>query len=163
MVTLYANIDLPTDKGRNSMCMLTGEYKHQLDAKNRIRIPARLKKELGDEYYFVRGDNNCVYVFDKTELQIKLEAINQTKLSDLEKQKKIRAFTRTVVQVAEDGQGRVVLTPELREHLAFEKNEKDIIVIGVGKRAEIWAKSVYDKYFEDVDDDYNSVITGLDI
>ncbi len=37
------------------MFFLTGEYNHQLDAKNRIRIPFKLKKELGDNYYFAKG------------------------------------------------------------------------------------------------------------
>ncbi len=144
------------------MSMLTGEYNHQLDAKNRIRIPARLKKELGDEYYFAKGDNHCVYVFPKQEMEAKLETVKQTKISDIERQKNIRAFMRTITPVVEDGQGRIVLNPELRTHLKFEKNEKDIVVIGVGDRAEIWSKSNYDAYFNGVDEDYDNVIANID-
>lgn len=144
------------------MSMLTGEYKHQLDAKNRMRIPARLRKELGDEYYFVKGDNHCVYVFPKQEMEAKLETVKQTKLSDMEKQRNLRAFMRTITEAVEDGQGRIVLNPELRAHMLFDKNEKDIVVIGVGDRAEIWSKSQYGKYFEGVDENYDSVIANLD-
>ena len=144
------------------MSLLTGEYKHQLDAKNRIRIPARLKKELGDDYCFARGDHHCLYVYPQREMEAKLEAARQTKISDIEKQKNLRAFMRTITPAVEDGQGRIVLNPELREHLAFEKNEKDIVVIGVGDRAEIWSKSNYDAYFADVSDNYDGVIANLD-
>ena len=144
------------------MSMLTGEYKHQLDAKNRMRIPARLRKELGDEYCFAKGDNHCVYVYPQKEMDAKIEAAKQTKISDIAKQKNIRAFMRTITPAVEDGQGRIVLSPELRAHLTFEKNEKDIVVIGMGDRAEIWSKSHYDEYFAGVDEDYDSVIANLD-
>lgn len=144
------------------MSLLTGEYKHQLDAKNRIRIPARLKKELGDEYCFAKGDHNCVYIYSQKEMEAKIELAKQTKISDIEKQKSLRAFMRTIVPAAEDTQGRVVLTPELREHLLFEDNERDIVVIGVATRAEIWSKSNYDKYFGGIKNDYDSAIANLD-
>ena len=90
------------------MALLTGEFKHQLDAKNRIRIPARLKKELGDDYCFAKGDHHCLYVYPQSAMEEKLEAAKQIKLSDLGKQKNLRAFMRTITPVAEDGQGRLV-------------------------------------------------------
>lgn len=145
----------------NAMESLSGEYYHQLDAKNRIRIPSRLKKELGSNYCFVRGENHCVYVYTKEGITKILEELSQIKLSDFQKQKALRAFTRTVVQVAEDGQGRVVLTPELRQHLKLQKDEKEIVVIGASNRAEIWAKSNYDEYFADVDENYDAVLKEL--
>ena len=143
------------------MARLSGTYYHQLDAKNRIRVPARLKKELGEEYYFVKGDNHCIYIFSAEELDKLIDTATEAKLGDLDKQKYIRAFMKTIVQATEDNQGRVVLPPDLRDHLAFEKNEKDIVVTGAGKRAEIWSKSNHDNYFADVADDFNKVITNL--
>lgn len=143
------------------MSMLTGEYNHQLDAKNRIRIPARLRKELGDEYYFAKGDHHCVYVIDKQELERIMEAIKQTKYSDIEQNMKNRRFTRTITPAVEDNQGRIVLTPELRAHLGFEKNEKDIVVVGVGNRAEIWAKTNYDACLNSDGEAFDSVIADL--
>lgn len=144
------------------MGLLTGEFKHQLDAKNRIRIPARLKKELGDDYCFAKGDHHCLYVYPQSAMEEKLEAAKQIKLSEIDKQRNLRAFMRTIAPAVEDGQGRIVLSPELREHLAFGKNEKDIVVIGVGDRAEIWSKSNYDSYFAEVSDNYDGVIADLD-
>lgn len=143
------------------MSKLTGEYNHQLDAKNRMRIPSRLRKELGDEYCFAKGDNHCVYVFPQEEIDAKIEATKEIKLSDIERQRNLRAFMRTITPAVEDNQGRVVLSAELRAHMNFEKNEKDIVVIGMGNRAEIWSKSHYDEYFEGVDENYDSVIANL--
>ncbi|MDE6074997.1 MAG: hypothetical protein K2G26_01010 [Clostridia bacterium] len=90
------------------MFMLTGEYNHQLDAKNRMRIPAKLKKELGDEYYFAKGSNHCIYVFSKETVEQQFESLKDIKLSDLERQKSVRAFAKSFVPAVEDGQGRVI-------------------------------------------------------
>ena len=141
---------------------LSGKYSHQLDAKNRMRIPARLKKDLGDEYCFAMGDHHCVYVYPQAEMDAKIEMAKQTKISDIEKQGSLRIFMSTISPAVEDNQGRIVLNPELRAHLNFERNEKDIVFLGMGSRVEIWSKSNYDNYVGGDSLDYDSVIANLD-
>ncbi len=150
-------------KGEIIMAMLTGEYNHQLDAKNRMRIPAKLKKELGDEYYFAKGSNHCIYVFSKEEVDEQFEVLKQIKLSDLDRQKSLRAFSKSFVMATEDGQGRVVLPPELRAHAQLSKDDKDLVICGAVTRVEIWSKKVYNEYFNGEDDDYDKLISMLDI
>lgn len=145
------------------MAMLTGEYAHQLDAKNRLRIPAKLKKELGDEYYFAKGANHCIYVFSKEEVDAKFEKLKEIKISDLERQKSVRAFAKSFVLAVEDPQGRAVLPPELREHAGLAKDDKELVICGAVTRAEIWSKKVYDEYFKDEEEDYDNLISQLDI
>ncbi|MDE5766710.1 MAG: division/cell wall cluster transcriptional repressor MraZ [Clostridia bacterium] len=145
------------------MFMLTGEYNHQLDAKNRMRIPAKLKKELGDEYYFAKGSNHCIYVFSKETVEQQFESLKDIKLSDLERQKSVRAFAKSFVPAVEDGQGRVILSPELRKHANMEKDDKDLVICGAVSRVEIWSKKVYDEYFNGEDEDYDNLISMLDI
>ena len=43
--------------------LFRGIYEHQLDDKNRLRIPAKFKSGLGESYSFARGMNGCIYVF----------------------------------------------------------------------------------------------------
>ena len=145
------------------MAMFTGEYFHQLDAKNRIRIPARLKKDLGEEYYFAFGTNHCIFVFTKQKMEQYLEELGAAKLSDLEAQKRVRMFARTCVPVEEDGQGRVVLSPELRRHAQLGKEDKDLVICGAVSRVEIWSRKVYDEYFAGEEQDYDNLIAGLGI
>ncbi len=143
------------------MLYLTGEYSHKLDAKNRIRIPAKMKKVLGEEYYFGFGTDNCIFVFPKETVDRKLEAlVNNVKMSDLDRQRSLRAFTRTLIPAEEDNQGRVVLNPALRQYAHIEE---DIMICGVGERAEIWAKKVHEEYFKDASDNYNELFKLLDI
>ena len=145
------------------MAMFTGEYFHQLDAKNRIRIPARLKMDLGEEYYFAFGTNHCIFVFTKQKMEQYLEELGAAKLSDLEAQKRVRMFARTCVQVEEDNQGRIVLSPELRRHAQLGKDDKELVICGAVNRIEIWNKRLYDEYTADMETDYDKLFSELDI
>ena len=145
------------------MAMFTGEYFHQLDSKNRIRIPARLKKDLGEEYYFAFGTNHCIFVFTKQKMEQYLEELGAAKLSDLEAQKRVRMFARTCVQVEEDNQGRIVLSPELRRHAQLGKDDKELVICGAVNRIEIWNKRLYDEYTADMETDYDKLFSELDI
>ena len=147
------------------MAMLVGEYNHQLDAKYRMRIPAKLKKALGEEYIFARGSNHCVYVFSKEQAEELLNKLQQISIFDISKQKSVRAFARTFEEVKEDGQGRVILSPELRKHTLMEKDDKDLVICGAINRVEIWSKKVYDEYFNvgGDGDDYDKLLEQLGI
>lgn len=140
--------------------MLTGEYNHQLDAKNRIRIPAKLKKELGEEYYFTKGEGGCISVFPKSTVDAQFEKLNQIKLSETEKQKSLRLFAKSFVSGEEDNQGRVVLNPALKSYAGIKK---DLVICGAVNRIEIWAKEVYETYFNDDEIDVGEVYKLLDI
>ncbi len=145
------------------MFMLTGEYNHQLDAKNRIRIPAKLKKELGDEYYFAKGANGCISVFPKSTVDAQFEKLKEVKITDLEKQKSLRAYAKSYVAAEEDNQGRVVLNPELRRYAGIDKDCKDLVICGAVTRVEIWSKKVYEEYFKDEDENFDELFAQLDI
>lgn len=143
------------------MAMLTGEYFHQLDAKNRMRIPARLKKELGDEYYFAKGSNRCIYVFPKDALEETVKEFQEIKFTDLSKQKSLRMFSKSIVLAEEDNQGRFVLPPKLREYAGIGQEDKDLVICGVMSRVEIWSRKVYDEYFKDEDEEYDKYLSML--
>ena len=141
------------------MFFLTGEYEHQIDAKNRIRIPSKLKgKE--EKLYFSKGTNGCIFVFYEAAIKEKNEKLEEIKISDTEKQKGMRAFTKSLKLVEIDTQGRLVIPPELK---SYSKITKDIKICGAGSRIEIWAKEVYDEYFADDDENFDENFGYLDI
>lgn len=142
------------------MIYLTGEYSHQLDTKNRIRIPNKLK---GDEktLYFSKGPNSRIYVYYVEvfqELCRKIEENN--KLSDERQRKAVSMFHKSAFPIEGDGQGRMVLPLLLKKHA---KIERDLIICGAGSHIEIWAKDVYDKYFEGEDEDFDEMFNILGI
>ena len=133
--------------------MFTGMFEHQLDDKNRLRIPSKFKKELTGEdgknpYSFFRGKNGCICVMADAELNETLSTLASEGLS--ESSKITRAIFSSVSQAEEDAQGRVVLPAFLRKMAGIQK---EIITLGVGNRLEIWSAERYYEYMEDVDYD----------
>lgn len=143
------------------MAMLLGEYNHQLDAKNRFRIPARLRKELGEEYYFAKGANHCVHIFSKQGLEELFSKADEIKFSDLEGQRNLEAFAMSIIPVTEDAQGRIVLPPVYREHAMLGKDDKELIICGAINRINIWSTQGYKERYGNQSKDFNSVIKGL--
>lgn len=142
------------------MFYLTGEYAHQMDTKNRIRIPNKLK---GEEkgLYFSKGTNNCLFVYYEEGFKQLIEKLEQSvKISDADKQKSARVFAKSFSYVEGDAQGRMILPQKLKE---FAKIDKDIVICGAGERIEIWAKEVYDVYFSDEDENFDELFKQLDI
>ena len=141
--------------------MFKGVFEHQLDDKNRLRIPSRFKKELtgelGDKTYcFFRGKNNCICVMAEDELKNTLTSLASEGLS--ESSKISRAIFASVSFAEEDAQGRTVLPASLRMMAGIKK---DIVTIGVGNRLEIWATERYAEYMSDID--YDTELENLRI
>ena len=133
--------------------LFRGIYEHQLDDKNRLRIPAKFKKGLTGEhgektYSFTRGINGCIYVFPDEVLDETLEELSEEKLGEASKASLL--FFSSIFSAEEDGQGRVVLPSKLRQMAGIQK---DVVTIGRGKRLEIWAAEKYNAYIEGVDYD----------
>ncbi len=126
--------------------MFMGEHQHSIDGKGRVIIPARFREELGDKFIVTRGLDNCLFVYPQEEwdkLEKKLKGLSFTKAD-------ARAFTRFLfsgaVECETDKQGRALIPQSLREHANLDK---EVIVIGVSTRVEIWSRDVWEKYKEE--------------
>ncbi len=143
-----------------SMFYLTGEYAHQMDTKNRIRIPNKLK---GDEkgLYFSKGTDNCIFVYYEAGFKELIQKIEEKiKMSDEGGQLALRVFAKSFTYVEGDAQGRMILPPKLKQ---FAKIDKDLVICGAGSHIEIWAKEVHDEYFANEDVDFDELFKKLDI
>lgn len=141
------------------MVFLTGEYDHQIDAKNRIRVPSKLKGDK-DKLYFTKGTNGCIFAFYEEILLEKLAKLEEIAMGDPQKQKGVRAFTKSVRQVDVDNQGRLMVPLELR---SYAQLKKDVKICGAGSHIEIWAKEVFDEYYGDDDTNFDELFNSLGI
>jgi MraZ protein len=124
--------------------MFMGEYEHTVDEKGRLIVPARFREELGLKFVVTRGLDRCLFVYPLGEwgklVEEKLQALPLGKTE-------ARAFVRTLLSGATecelDKQGRIMLPANLRGYAGLEK---DVVVIGVSTRVEIWAKAEWEKY-----------------
>ena len=137
--------------------MIFGEYKHQLDEKNRLRLPVKLKQKLGERYVILKGSNRSLFVFSQSELETTmLEKLKSLPLLDAKAQKTVRAMFSSGFEVEEDNQGRFVLPPALKEFAGIKKN---VVSIGAGNRVEIWAEEQWNDY--NSNEDYDSILEEL--
>lgn len=134
--------------------MFMGEYQHAVDGKGRLIMPAKFREELGDSFIVTRGMDNCLFVYpmhEWTTLEQKLKALPFTR-SDA------RAFMRFFFSGAAecelDKQGRVLIPNNLREHA---KLSKDVVVIGVSNRVEIWSQEVWGQYSDETGLSFESI------
>ena len=141
--------------------MFKGVYEHQLDDKNRLRIPSKFKKELTGEhkektYSFMRGKNNCICVMEDEVLEEMISSLSEEGLSDTSKEAAL-VFS-SIYSAEEDQQGRVVLPAMLKKIAGIKK---DVVTLGRGNRLEIWAADKYEAYMAGVD--YDAALEKLGI
>ncbi len=141
--------------------MFKGLVEHQLDDKNRLRIPSKFKKELtGEEgertYSFFRGMNNCICVMADDDLDDLISPISDESIS--ESNQATAMFFSSIHSAEEDAQGRVVLPTMLKKIAGIQK---DVVTLGRGKRLEIWAAEKYYEYISGVN--YDAALKQLGI
>ena len=127
--------------------MLGGEYRHGLDAKNRIFIPAKLREELGATFVIAKDiREKCLKVYSLAGWEAYIAPLREQKRKLSEKI--MRFLHASMAQATPDSQGRVVLPAELVEHAEIKKES---VIVGCGDYAEIWAESVYDQLKDEID------------
>ena len=141
--------------------LFRGTYEHQLDDKNRLRIPAKFKKGLTGEdgektYSFARGLNQCIYVFPDDVLEEMIEELSDERLGDSSAASLL--FFSNIFSAEEDAQGRVVLPSRLKAAAGIKK---DVVTVGRGKRLEIWSAEKYNEYIEGLDYDAEFKSLGI--
>ena len=111
---------------------MTGEYQHSLDAKGRLFIPARLREELGAEFYVTLSMDKCLCAYSAENWQIFSDKVNAMPYV---KQRAMRPLYAFASKCELDAQGRVLLPQSLRERVGLGKN---VTVLGSNNHAEFW-------------------------
>ena len=138
--------------------MLSGEFKHTLDPKKRLFIPAKHREELGESFMVARSiRDNCLKVYSMSEWDKYIEPI--LKMDRKDSEVILRTLHRNAAQVSPDAQGRIILPVSLIEHA---KIVKGAVVVGCGTYAEIWAEEEYELTLESENlDDIKSVLESF--
>ena len=130
--------------------MLMGEYEHTLDAKGRISMPAKLRKDMGDIFVLTKGLDGCLFAFSKGEWLNFEEKLKSLPLSDKNARNFVRFFLAGATECEIDKQGRFLIPNNLRVAASLEK---EAVIIGVGTRLEIWNKSVWNEKDKEISAD----------
>ncbi len=125
--------------------MFIGEYRHSLDVKGRIIVPAKFRDGLGDKFVLTKGLDGCLFAYSKEEWANFEEKIKSLPLTNKDARAFVRFFFAGAVECEIDKQGRTLIPPMLREHAGLNK---DLVIIGVSNRVEIWSQDKWDSYSE---------------
>ncbi|MEG1848348.1 MAG: division/cell wall cluster transcriptional repressor MraZ [Lachnospiraceae bacterium] len=131
--------------------MFMGEYNHTIDAKGRLIIPSRFREILGEEFVITKGLDGCLFVYDNKEWTVFEEKLKSLPLTNKDARQFARFFLAGAASVEVDKQGRILIPSVLRE---FGELDKDIVLLGVASRIEIWSKERFDgsTTYEDMDE-----------
>ena len=125
--------------------LFIGEYRHSLDVKGRIIVPAKFRDGLGDKFVLTKGLDGCLFAYSKEEWANFEEKIKSLPLTNKDARAFVRFFFAGAVECEIDKQGRTLIPPMLREYAGLSK---DISIIGVSNRVEIWSQDKWDSYSE---------------
>ena len=140
--------------------MLMGEFQHTVDEKGRLFMPAKLREDLGKEFYISKGLDGCLFVYDKEQWQLFEDKLNALPMSKKEARDLRCYFFAGATEGSCDKQGRVMLPPTLRQHAGISK---DVVIVGVGNRAEIWAAERWNTYSQESAEVLAEKLTDLGI
>ena len=122
--------------------MLIGEYEHTIDAKGRLSMPSKLRRDMGEAFIVTKGLDGCLFAFSQEEWLNFEEKLKALPLSDKNARNFVRFFLAGATECELDKQGRFLIPSNLRLAASLEK---EAIIIGVGTRLEIWNKKIWNE------------------
>lgn len=138
--------------------MFLGEFQHAVDDKNRLILPAKFREAFADGLIFTKGFENCLFVFSRAEWPRIEEKIRSLQLLKKDSRKLSRFFFGGASEEVLDKSGRVVIPANLK---AFAELEKDVVIVGVSNRLEIWSKANWERYVAEAGRSYEDTAEEL--
>ena len=115
-----------------------------------MRIPAKLREELGENYSITVGTGGCLYVYTQAQMESVRATLKNVSAYRDKQLKAARFVLYNTWDAEEDKQGRILLPENLRK---WAKIQKNVIVFKGPNCVEIWSEEVWNDYFNDVNFD----------
>ena len=125
------------------ICNMTGTYNHNMDKKGRINFPVKLREQIGESFWLSRSlSEKCLTVYSEAGWRDLERQINGLKGTMGEKMR--RWLCASSMQVTPDQQGRILIPAALRKYAGLEPDDS-VVVIGAGRKAEIWKEAIWEE------------------
>jgi len=135
-----------------------GEYRHALDDKGRLFIPARFRNRENQRFFVTRGLEKCLFAFPEEEWEKQRERVAGMDMMKRDARAFNRFFFSGTAEVICDRQGRINLPQHLLEYAGLAK---DAVVIGVSNRFEIWSALNWTGYEAESAQRYEEIAENL--
>lgn len=134
------------------MAELLGEHRYQMDAKGRISLPAKFRESLAEGVFLTLGQDGCLFAFPQEEWDKRRSEVQSLGISDAKNRAYARMFFGNAERVDLDAQGRLVLPLKLRATAGLGR---DVTVVGVSDRLEIWSQEAWEQYLRTHESSYS--------
>ncbi len=138
--------------------MLIGEYLHTVDEKNRVSLPIKFRKEMGQSVVIAPGLDSCLFVFAPNEWQAFSEKLALASVGQAD----TRSFNRYMLggahEVEVDASGRILIPDILKVKAGLGKT---IAVVGVQSRVELWDSATWNTYKKGVEEQADQLAEKL--
>ena len=123
--------------------MLLGEFRHNMDVKGRVAIPAKFREKLTSGAIVTRGLDNCLFLFAEAEWKALAEKLVALPLAQANSRAFVRLMLSGAMDVEFDTQGRILVPDYLRKYAGLGK---EVVVAGLYNRIEIWDGPTWERY-----------------
>ncbi len=134
--------------------MFLGEYQHSLDGKGRVVMPAKFRDDLEPGCVITKGQERCLYVFPQDRWEAEVERVMKLPRTNRRARNYARSFFAGASDQALDRQGRIGVPPGLRDYAGLGK---DVTVVGVADRVEIWDTAQWQQVSSEADASYAEI------
>lgn len=124
--------------------MLIGEYRHVIDGKNRLSLPAKFRRETGKKVVITSGLDSCLFIFPtKSWETITAKLASDSSMLQADSRSFNRYLLGGAVEIDVDALGRMLVPEYLIERAKLGRN---VVIVGVRDRAEIWDEDRWNAY-----------------
>lgn len=138
--------------------MFIGEYRHTLDAKNRISLPAKFRKDLGRSVIVTRGLDKCLFIYPKAAWKQEAAKIAAHSTGGSAGRGLARLMLAGASEADLDSAGRI-LVPDYLKSFAGLKDKS--VIAGVSDRVEVWDEKAWAAYTKAIERDADSFAESL--
>lgn len=129
--------------------MFYGEYEHTIDRKGRIVLPSKFrevaKSNFVEKFFITRGLDGCLFMFSEEEWKSQEQKFKALSFTKSESRKFNRLYFSGASEMIPDLQGRILVPQFLKD---FAEIKRDVIIIGVANRIEIWSKDKWQEFYK---------------
>lgn len=142
--------------------MFYGEYQHTIDRKGRIILPAKFRETAQanfiEKFFVTRGLDKCLFMFTEDEWKNQEQKFKSMPFTKHQARRFNRIYFSGAQEVVPDKQGRILLPQYLKD---FAGIGRDIVIIGVANRIEIWDKISWQEFYKSARDEFEETAEGL--
>lgn len=138
--------------------MFMGEFQHTIDTKGRLIVPHKFRNALGERFIATKGLDTCLFVYPVGEWQQLEEKLKSLPITSADARAFVRFFFSRATECELDKQGRILLPANLRE---YAKLEKEVVLLGVSNRVEIWSKDEWESYSDRPENNFEEIAEKL--